>query len=139
MADPDSDMCAGGEWKQLFDAIPGHVRMALSYYAPLADIPDVDFRLQSETLYNSTFAYDDEMLINQHVYGDVRVHGPSPHLHRMDGGDFFNMYLRSGAGLVEDLEVGRGRRPSHRSRCLSSDPRHHCPTHQRRQQHHMAT
>jgi hypothetical protein len=35
----------------------------------LADAPGVDFRLQSETLYNSIFAYDDEMLINQHVYG----------------------------------------------------------------------
>ena len=70
MADPDSDMCARrGVEEQLFDAIPARVRMALSYYAPLAGVPGVDFRLQSETLYNSIFAYDDEMLVNQHVYG----------------------------------------------------------------------
>jgi len=63
--------------------------MALSYYAPLADVPGVDFRLQSETLYNSIFAYDDEMLINQHVYGMYGYMAPVLHLHRMDGEDFF--------------------------------------------------
>ena len=81
--------------EQLFDAIPARVRMALSYYAPLADVSGVDFRLQSETLYNSIFAYDDEMLINQHVYGMYGYMAPVLHLHRMDGGDFFDMYLRS--------------------------------------------
>jgi len=61
----------------------------------LADVPSVDFRLQSETLYNSIFAYDDEMLINQHVYGMYGYMAPVLHLHHMDGGDFFDMYLRS--------------------------------------------
>jgi hypothetical protein len=51
--------------------------------------------LQSETLYNSIFAYDDEMLINQHVYGMYGYMAPVLHLHLMDGGDFFDMYLRS--------------------------------------------
>jgi len=56
MADPDSELCARrGVEEQLFDAIPARVRMALSYYAPLADVPGVNFRLQSETLYNSIF------------------------------------------------------------------------------------
>lgn len=96
MADPDSEVCARrGVEEQLFDAIPARVRMALSYYAPLADVPGVDFRLQSETLYNSIFAYDDEMLINQHVYGMYGYMAPVLHLHRMDGGDFFDMYVRS--------------------------------------------
>lgn len=96
MADPDSEPCARrGVEEQLFDAIPAHVRMALSYYAPLVNVPGVDFRLQSETLYNPIFAYDDELLINQHVYGMYGYMAPVLHLHRMDGGDFFDMYLRS--------------------------------------------
>lgn len=96
MADPDSDMCARrGVEEQLFDTIPARVRMALSYYAPLADGSGVDFRLRSETLYNSIFAYDDEMLINQHVYGMYGYMAPVLHLHRIDDGDFFDMYLRS--------------------------------------------
>jgi hypothetical protein len=71
------------------------VRMALSYYAPLAGVPGVDFLLQKETLYNSIFAYDDEMLVNQHVYGMYGYMCPILHLRRMEGGDFFDMYIRS--------------------------------------------
>lgn len=96
MADPDSEMCTRrGVEEQLFEAIPARVRMALSYYSPLAGTPGVDFRLQAETLYNSIFVYDDEMLINQHVYGMYGYMAPILHLRRTEGGDFFDMYLRS--------------------------------------------
>lgn len=96
MADPDSPQCiTRGIEEQLFDAIPARVRMALSYYSPLADTPGIDFRLQKETLYNSIFVYDDEMLINQHVYGMYGYMAPILHLRRMQGGDFFDMYIRS--------------------------------------------
>jgi phosphatidylserine/phosphatidylglycerophosphate/cardiolipin synthase-like enzyme len=96
MADPDSPECVRrGVEERLFDAIPARVRMALSYYAPLAGVPGVEFRLQSENLYNSIFVYDDEMLINQHVYGMYGYMAPILHLRRMEGGDFFDMYVRS--------------------------------------------
>jgi transcriptional regulator with XRE-family HTH domain len=96
MADPDSPECAKrGVEEQLFDAIPARVRMALSYYAPLVGVPGVEFRLQRETLYNSIFAYDDEMLVNQHVYGMYGYMAPILHLRRIQGGDFFDMYVRS--------------------------------------------
>jgi hypothetical protein len=96
MADPDSPECTKrGVEERLFDAIPARVRMALTYYAPLAGVPGVEFRLQQETLYNSIFVYDDEMLINQHVYGMYGYMAPVLHLRRMDNGDFFEMYIRS--------------------------------------------
>jgi transcriptional regulator with XRE-family HTH domain len=96
MADPDSPECIKrGVEERLFDAIPARVRMALSYYAPLAGVPGIEFRLQRETLYNSIFAYDNEMLINQHVYGMYGYMAPILHLRRMEGGDLFDMYIRS--------------------------------------------
>ena len=96
MADPDSPQCSTrGIEERLFDAIPARVRMALAYYAPLAGVPGIDFLLQKETLYNSIFAYDDEMLVNQHVYGMYGYMSPILHLRRMEGGDFFDMYIRS--------------------------------------------
>ena len=96
MADPDSPECVKrGIEERLFDAIPARVRMALAYYAPLAGIPGIEFRLQAETLYNSIFIYDDEMLINQHVYGMYGYMAPILHLRRMEGGDFFDMYASS--------------------------------------------
>jgi len=96
MADPDSPECTKrGVEERLFDAIPARVRMALTYYAPLAGAPGVEFRLQKETLYNSIFVYDEEMLINQHVFGMYGYMAPILHLRRMESGDFFDMYIRS--------------------------------------------
>jgi transcriptional regulator with XRE-family HTH domain len=96
MADPDSQECViRGIEEQLYDAIPARVRMALSYYAPLVGSPGIDFRLQRATLYNSIFVYDDEMLINQHVYGMYGYMAPVLHLRKIEGGDFFDMYIRS--------------------------------------------
>ncbi|MFJ4656529.1 helix-turn-helix domain-containing protein [Nocardia sp. NPDC088792] len=96
MADPDSELCVRrGVEERLFDAIPSRVRMALSYYAPLVGVAGINFRLQRETLYNSIFIYDDDMLINQHVYGMYGYVAPILHLRRMEGGDFFDMYDRS--------------------------------------------
>ena len=96
MADPDSPECVQrGIEERLFDAIPARVRMALTYYAPLVGTPSVEFRLQRTTLYNSIFVYDEEMLINQHVYGMYGYMAPILHLRRIEGGDFFDMYVRS--------------------------------------------
>jgi hypothetical protein len=96
MADPDSPECVKrGIEERLFDATPARVRMALAYYTPLAGVPGIEFRLQAETLYNSIFVYDDEMLINQHVYGMYGYMAPILHLRRMEGGDFFDMYVGS--------------------------------------------
>lgn len=96
MADPDSNECVvRGIEERLFDGIPGRVRMALSYYAPLVGSPGIEFRLQRATLYNSIFVYDDEMLINQHVYGMYGYMAPILHLRKLAGGDFFDMYIRS--------------------------------------------
>lgn len=96
MADPDSPECVlRGVEERLFDAIPARVRMALAYYAPLVGVPGVEFRLQRATLYNSIFVYDEEMLINQHVYGMYGYMAPILQLRRIEGGDFFSMYVRS--------------------------------------------
>jgi hypothetical protein len=96
MADPDSPECVmRGVEERLFDAIPARVRMALAYYSPLVGVPGVEFRLQRATLYNSIFVYDEDMLINQHVYGMYGYMAPILHLRHIDGGDFFNMYIRS--------------------------------------------
>jgi hypothetical protein len=111
MADPDSQECIKrGVEERLFDAIPAGVRMALAYYAPLAGVPGVEFRLQAETLYNSIFVYDDEMLVNQHVYGMYGYMAPILHLRRMDGGGFLRhvrQELRTRLGrIVSDRGIG---------------------------------
>ncbi|GAA2639232.1 XRE family transcriptional regulator [Actinomadura fulvescens] len=96
MGDPDSlEMAQRGVEEGLFEAIPARIRMALSYYSPLVGVPGVEFLLHRTCLYNSIFRYDDEMLINQHVYGTYGYMAPIMHLRRIEGADLFAMYVRS--------------------------------------------
>jgi len=96
MGDPGSPVMAlRGREERLFDAIPARIRMALAYYHPLIDAPGVEFRLHQTALYNSIFRFDDQILVNQHIYGTYGYLAPILHLRRVEGCDFFDMYMRS--------------------------------------------
>jgi transcriptional regulator with XRE-family HTH domain len=96
MGDPDSDaMKLRGREERLFEAIPARIRMALAYYSPLTDAPGVEFRLHQTALYNSVFRFDDQMLVNQHIYGTYGYLAPILHLQRKAGHDLFDTYMRS--------------------------------------------
>jgi transcriptional regulator with XRE-family HTH domain len=96
MGDPDGPEAAlRGVEERLYDGIPGRIRMALTYYSPLAGVPGVEFLIHRTCLYNSIFRYDDEMLINQHIYGTYGYIAPILHLRRAEGGDFFDTYVNS--------------------------------------------
>jgi len=45
-------------------------------------------------LYNSIYRFDDELLVNSHVYGILAAYTPTVHIRRVDGA-FFNTYLES--------------------------------------------
>lgn len=69
--------------------------MAMAYYRPLLGVPGVEFHLHRTTLYNSIYIYDDQMLVNMHVYGMYGYLAPILHLRRLPEGDLFDMYARS--------------------------------------------
>jgi uncharacterized protein DUF5919 len=71
------------------------VRNALAFYKPLADVPGVEVRCHATTLYNSIYRFDDEMLVNTHVYGFMAAHAPVMHIRRLSGGDLFETYSES--------------------------------------------
>jgi hypothetical protein len=96
MGDPDSPAAElRGREERLFEALAGRIRMALAYYRPLADVPGVEFRQHQTALYNSIFRYDDQMLVNQHIYGTYGYLAPILHLRRVPNCDLFDTYLRS--------------------------------------------
>jgi hypothetical protein len=84
-----------GKEERLFEAIPGRIRMALAYYRPLVDVEGIEFRLHGTSLYNSIFRYDDQMLVNQHIYGTYGYIAPILHLRKTAGGDLFDTYMKS--------------------------------------------
>lgn len=71
------------------------VRNALAFYRPLDSIPEIEIRCHGTTLYNSIYRFDEEMLVNTHVYGFMAAHAPLLHLRRLSGGDLFETYSES--------------------------------------------
>jgi hypothetical protein len=71
------------------------IRNALAFYRPLQDVTGVEMRFHKTTLYNSIFRFDDEMVVNTHVYGFQAAHAPAMHLRRLSAGDLFETYSES--------------------------------------------
>lgn len=72
--------------------VTGRAAAVLSYYRSLAGVAAI--RLHDTPLYNSIYRFDDEMIVNSHVYGLFAAHTPTMHLRRVDGA-YFNTYLES--------------------------------------------
>lgn len=70
-------------------------RNALAFFRPLAEVPGATIRTHGTTLYNSIYRFDEDMLVNTHVYGFMAAHAPVLHLRRLTGGDLFEMYSES--------------------------------------------
>jgi transcriptional regulator with XRE-family HTH domain len=94
MGDPKSEATKLRGYEERLD-IPGRIRMALAYYKPLTEVEEIEFRLQATALYNSIFRFDDQMLVNQHIYGTYGYLAPILHLRRIQGADLFDTYMKS--------------------------------------------
>lgn len=94
--DPDSaEVALRAREERMPEGLVGRVRMALAYYAPLNGSPGVEFHLHRTTLYNSIYRFDDEIFVNQHIYGTYGYMAPILHLRKVDGCDLFDTYMRS--------------------------------------------
>lgn len=96
LGDPDSpEARLRGEEERLYEAIPARINMAIAYYRPLFGEPGIEFRMHRTALYNSIFVFDDQMLVNQHIYGAYGYIAPILHLRRKPDHDMFDTYTRS--------------------------------------------
>ncbi|MFD6756571.1 XRE family transcriptional regulator [Micromonospora gifhornensis] len=71
------------------------IRQVMDRYAEVRDVPNVAVRFHCTTLYNSVYRFDDQMLVNTHVYGLPAPHAPVLHLQQLSGGEFFETYADS--------------------------------------------
>jgi hypothetical protein len=73
--------------------VAGRVAAVRAYYEQ--QMPDtVEIRFHDTPLYNSIYRFDDEMIVNTHVYGVLAAYTPTLHLRRIDGA-YFNTYVES--------------------------------------------
>lgn len=96
LGDPDSPQVAQrGAEEGIGNAISAKIRNVLIWYEKLDGVDGVTLGLHGTTLYNSIYQFDDEMLVNPHVFGFPAAHAPTLHLRRIAGGDLFNLYADS--------------------------------------------
>lgn len=85
LASRDAEARIGG-------GVAGRVAAVLAAYTPLAH--HVEIRLHDTPLYNSLYRFDDDLLVNTHVYGILAAYTPVLHLRRIDGA-YVHTYLES--------------------------------------------
>lgn len=95
--DPDSDAVElrGAEEGLGEGALGARIKYRLMPYSPLQGTPGIEFRFHATTLYNSIFRFDDELIVNNHVYGAPGAHAPALHLRKLGAGDLFSIYTKS--------------------------------------------
>jgi transcriptional regulator with XRE-family HTH domain len=94
LGDPDgSQLAARDREYSIGGGVAGRVLAVLSYYRQLPD--GVELRLHDTPLYNSIYRFDDEMLVNTHLFGTPAAYAPILHLRRLAGGELFDNYTAS--------------------------------------------
>jgi transcriptional regulator with XRE-family HTH domain len=94
--DPDGQAIATrGREEGIGDTLAAKIRASLTYYRSLLTAPGCAVRLHDTTLYNSLFRYDDNLLVNPHVWGQPASANPVLHLRRVDTSDWFENYAQS--------------------------------------------
>jgi hypothetical protein len=77
LGDPEGpNVAERGEEEGIGDAMAAKIRNALTLYQPLCAVKNVEIRLHRTVLYNSIYRADDQLLVNQHIYGIPAAHAP---------------------------------------------------------------
>lgn len=84
-----------GREEGIGDTLGAKIRASLTYYRPLLHEVGCEVRLHDTTLYSSLFRYDDNLLVNPHVFGQPASANPLLHLRRVDDAGWFDIYSQS--------------------------------------------
>jgi hypothetical protein len=96
LGDPGSQQVAErGDEEGIGDSMAAKVRNVLPFYEQLRGIDGASVHFHRTTLYNSIYRFDDEILVNTHLYGVPAAHAPLLHLRRLSGGHLFDNYTAS--------------------------------------------
>jgi Domain of unknown function (DUF5919) len=106
LGDPDSEAVRRrGDEEGIGDGLAARVRLSLTYLRDAVGAPGVQLRFHATTLYNSIYRFDDDMLVNAHVYGSPAAHSPVLHLRRLPGGRLFDHYQASFERVWEQADA----------------------------------
>jgi hypothetical protein len=96
LGNPDCPSVAlRGQEEGIGDAMAAKVRNALTLYHAALKVENVEIRLHNTALYNSLYRADDQVLVNQHVYGIPAAHSAVLTFNVSGFGDMTTAYLDS--------------------------------------------
>jgi transcriptional regulator with XRE-family HTH domain len=96
VGDPSSDaVVRRAEEEGIGDGLAARIKLSQRYLRPALEARGVELRIHTTTLYNSLYRFDEDILINTHVYGAPAAQNPVIHLRRVPGGRMFEHYLTS--------------------------------------------
>ncbi|MBL1285304.1 XRE family transcriptional regulator [Streptomyces sp. NPDC057067] len=84
-----------GQEEGIGDTLAAKIRASLTYYRPLLPEAGCEVRLHDTTLYTSMFRYDNDLLVNPHVWGQPASANPILHLRRAGTSGWFDNYAQS--------------------------------------------
>ena len=81
-----------GDEEGVGEGLAARIRYALAWHRPIFGSPNLSIAFHSTVLYNSILRFDDQMLVNPHIYSMPAFRAPVLHLRRIDGGPLFGTY-----------------------------------------------
>jgi transcriptional regulator with XRE-family HTH domain len=107
--DPGSDQVrTRGEEEGVGAGMAVRINYAPAWYRPILGSPNLAIRFHSTVLYNSILRFDDQMLVNPHIYSIPAFRAPIIHLRKIHGGPLFGTYAECFEKIWADT-----RAPSH--------------------------
>jgi transcriptional regulator with XRE-family HTH domain len=105
LGDPDGpNVAERGDEEGTAGGMAAKIRNALILFRPLLDARNVEIRLHRITLYNSIYRADDNLVLNQHIYGVAAANAPVLHLSMVSSGDMFSSYIDSFKRIWSDAQ-----------------------------------
>lgn len=114
LADPNGEAVAiRGVEQGLGELASARVQIAWSLLRPLAHVQGIEMGLHDSALHATVLRADDDMLVNQHVFGLPAADSPVMHLRRQEGGRLVDAYLTSvervvGLARIAGIEPNAG-------------------------------
>ncbi len=94
--DPESPQVrARGDEEGVGEGLAARINYALTWHRPTFGSPNLSIAFHSTVLYNSILRFDDQMLVNPHIYGMPAFRAPIIHLRRIEDGPLFGTYTES--------------------------------------------
>ena len=91
--DPDGSAVALRESEEgIRGSLGPKIRASLSYFVDLPNIESCEIRFHNCTLYASIFRYDDEMLVNPHIWASPASANPILRVRDIGEGGMFSRY-----------------------------------------------